>query len=265
MDEVARYNRARWKALAGANALFTRPKMDLDDDSARRLIDPNDQFGDLSGREVLCLASGGGQQSAAFALLGARVTVFDLSAEQLERDALVAERYGFDLEIAEGDMRDLSRFREASFDIVHHAYSINFVPDAREVFRQVARVLREGGIYQFQCANPFTVGVGQSDWNGAGYVLKRPYRAGEKIDSADQQWVFDRENCDPVPNPVEYRHTLSDLLNGLIGEGFVIAGVSDDSDMFPDEESEPGSWDHFVAFAPPWLCIRTVYRPDLKI
>ena len=40
--------------------------------------------------DVLCLAAGGGQQSVAFALLGANVTVFDLSETQLEHDRLAA-------------------------------------------------------------------------------------------------------------------------------------------------------------------------------
>ena len=41
MDEVAAYNQARWKALADADALFTRPRLDLDAESARRWIDPD--------------------------------------------------------------------------------------------------------------------------------------------------------------------------------------------------------------------------------
>ena len=86
MDEVAEYNKARWKALAEADALFTRPKLDLDLVSAKELVDPNDRFGEIKEKTVLCLAGGGGQQSAAFALLGANVTVFDISNEQLERD-----------------------------------------------------------------------------------------------------------------------------------------------------------------------------------
>ena len=40
----------------------------------------------IAGKGVLCLAGGGGQQSAAFALLGAKVTVLDFSETQLERD-----------------------------------------------------------------------------------------------------------------------------------------------------------------------------------
>ena len=130
MDEIAQYNQARWKALVEADALFTRPKLNLNADSARRMIDSGGKLGDVAGKKVLCLASGGGQQSAAFALLGAIVTVFDLSDEQLEQDKKVAAHYGFEIKTVQGDMRNLSPFEKESFDIVYHAYSLNFVPIA---------------------------------------------------------------------------------------------------------------------------------------
>ncbi|WP_431900498.1 hypothetical protein [Nonomuraea sp. bgisy101] len=34
-DDVHRYNKDRWEALAEANALFTRPRLDLDAVTAR--------------------------------------------------------------------------------------------------------------------------------------------------------------------------------------------------------------------------------------
>ena len=47
---------------------------------------PRDWFGDIEGARVLCLASGGGQQVPVLAAAGARVTSFDLSAAQLDKD-----------------------------------------------------------------------------------------------------------------------------------------------------------------------------------
>src|SRR5579859_4602835 len=117
MDEIARYNRARWTALVDANALFTRPKSDLTEVSARELVDPDHSLGDLKGKRVLCLAGGGGQQSVAFGLLGAQVTVVDLSDAQLERDREAAAHYSVSIETVQGDMRDLSHFPDDSFDI----------------------------------------------------------------------------------------------------------------------------------------------------
>jgi ubiquinone/menaquinone biosynthesis C-methylase UbiE len=265
MDEIAEYNRARWKALVEAGAVFTRPKFNLDADSARRLVDPDGKFGDVAKKDVLCLAGGGGQQSAAFALLGANVTVFDLSEDQLKRDIETARFYKTEIKIEQGDIRDLSGFEKASFDIVYHAYSINFVPDAAEVFRQVARVLRVGGIYHFGCANPFVMGVGQNDWNGEGYVLKQPYTGGARISYDDQDWVYDRRTNEKIPNPIEYRHTLSSILNGLIENGFVISHVSDNRDMNSDLTAAPKTWEHLTAFAPPWLSLLAIFRPDFKI
>src|SRR5688572_29855256 len=55
---------------------------------------PRDWFGDVGGKDILCLASGGGQQAPVLAATGANVTCFDNSAKQLESDRLVAEREG---------------------------------------------------------------------------------------------------------------------------------------------------------------------------
>ncbi|MCB1023754.1 MAG: class I SAM-dependent methyltransferase [Acidobacteria bacterium] len=262
MDSIAEYNRARWKALAEADALFTRPHLDLDRDSALELVDKNQRFGAIDKKTVLCLAGGGGQQAAAFALLGADVTVFDLSDEQLKRDEQVAEHYRVELKTFEGDMRDLSRLEADTFDIVYQPYSLNFVPDAASVFRQVARIVKKGGIFYLSCANPFTMEMDQNDWNGDGYVLKKPYLGGARITSNDQDWVYNKDLKAAIPNPVEYRHTLGDLINGLTESGFVIFAVSDTENFHPNSNDDPGSWGHFTSFAPPWLSFWTTYNPE---
>jgi ubiquinone/menaquinone biosynthesis C-methylase UbiE len=264
MDEVYEYNRKRWKALAEAEALFTRPKFDLDRESARQFIDPHNKLGEPAGKKVLCLAGGGGQQSAAFALLGAIVTAFDISDQQLERDREAADHYGVRIKTVRGDMRDLSAFAKDSFDIVFHPYSLNFVPDFGEVFREVSRILKKGGSYQVSFANPFVMGIKQDNWNGDGYVLSEPYQGGAEISYPDQNWVYDKSKNEPIPPPIEYRHKLSEIMNGLIGFGFMIRSVSDGESMYPDPNAEPASWDHFVAYAPPWLTVLAIYRPDLK-
>lgn len=260
MDEIARYNRERWKALVGADALYTRPALDLDPASAREMLDPEGRLGSAAGKEVLCLACGGGQQSAAFALLGARVTVFDLSEDQLRRDREAAAHYGVHVRTRQGDMRDMSCFEEAAFDIVYHGYSLGFVPDAGAVFEQVARVMRAGGLYHFNCANPFFLGLSEKDWDGEGYTLKRPYVEGAEVTYEDQGWVYDRGKSGArVPPPREYRHTLSALVGGLIGRGFAVLHISDYSGFHPDPQAEPGTWDHFVSIAPPWLSFWASY------
>lgn len=262
MDEIARYNSERWEALVKANALFTRPHLELTPELAQERVNPGGMFGDLHGKDVLLLAGGGGQQSAAFALLGARVTVFDLVEGQLEHDRKAAQHYGISIVTQQGDMRDLSVFADAAFDLVYQPYSLNFVPDSREVFAQVARVLRPGGVYYFMCANPFAAGLTENDWNGSGYSLCSPYIQGAKIVYQDSDWVYERDKTDkPIQGPQEFRQTLSTLVNGLIENGFRLTRLEEVGASVPDPDAPPGTWEHFTSVIPPWLAFWSVYQP----
>ena len=51
----------------------------------------------MKGLDILCLASGGGQQGPTLAAADAKVTVFDASVNQLAQDRIVAEREGLDI------------------------------------------------------------------------------------------------------------------------------------------------------------------------
>lgn len=50
--------------------------------------------GEMKGKKILGLASGGGQQIPVFTALGADCTVLDYSAEQLKREEEVGKRGG---------------------------------------------------------------------------------------------------------------------------------------------------------------------------
>src|ERR1041384_7875004 len=80
-------------------------------------------FPPLQGADVLCLASGGGQQGPILAAAGARVTVFDNSPAQLQQDQLVAKRESLPLRTVEGDAADLSMFANESFDLIFNPVS----------------------------------------------------------------------------------------------------------------------------------------------
>ena len=95
LDELARFNKERWEALAAAEFFYTRPWLDLDPISARQRVDSQNRLGELAGQKVLCLGCGGGQQSAALALLGAQVTVLDLTDNQLAGDRRAARAHEY--------------------------------------------------------------------------------------------------------------------------------------------------------------------------
>lgn len=65
---------------------------------------PHHWFGELRGKKLLGLASGGGQQIPIFAALGAVCTVLDYSPQQCESERQVAQREGYAVTVLEADM-----------------------------------------------------------------------------------------------------------------------------------------------------------------
>ena len=106
---------------------------------------PREWLGELKGKRILGLASGGGQQMPVFAALGAICTVFDYSPLQLESERMVAEREGYDIRIIRGDMTKRLPFEDGEFDIIFHPVSNCYVEDVRPIWRECFRVLRPGG------------------------------------------------------------------------------------------------------------------------
>jgi SAM-dependent methyltransferase len=253
MDEINKTNRERWNALANANVEFSRPFLDFTPEKAKSYVGRYEIIKIVQGKKILCLASGGGQDSVAFGLLGAKVTVMDLSDIQLERDQQGAAHHNLNVKTFQGDMRDLSVFPDNAFEIVWQPYSINFVPSVKAVYREVSRVLKPGGIYYMQFANPFVQAVDDEAWDGKAYPLCRPYIDGDDLTQYFPHWDVDQADGDPIKldSPHEYRHTLSTVLNTMVLNGFVLLHLQEY--MGEAEDPELGTWDHFMQIAPPWF------------
>lgn len=180
---------------------------------------PRDWFpADMRGVDVLALASGGGQQAPVLAAAGANVTVFDNSDAQLAQDRLVADREGLDLRTVQGDMRDLSAFGDASFDLVFHPVSNLFCPELMPVWRECYRVVRPGGALLAGFMNPdlFIFDREAEDHRKELVVRhKLPYSDLTHM-SADERsrWVGD--------GPLEYSHTMTEQVGGQLQAGFVL-------------------------------------------
>ncbi len=186
---------------------------------------PRDWFPELTDCDVLCLASGGGQQGPILAGAGARVTVLDNSPKQLAQDRLVAEREGLEIGTVEGDMADLSMFPEHCFDLIVHPVSNCFVPDVRPVWAEAFRVLRRGGALLAGFDNPVIyVFDGELAEQGTLKVRHRlPYADTTSLTEEElQRW---KESG----RPLEFGHTLDDQIGGQLACGFVLTGFYEDA------------------------------------
>jgi SAM-dependent methyltransferase len=190
---------------------------------------PKAWFGELQQADVLCLASGGGQQGPILAAAGANVTVYDYSPRQLAQDRQVAERDGLSLATVAGDMADLSIFPDASFDLIFHPVSNVFVPDVKPVWREAFRVLRPGGALLSGFTNPvlylFDMDLAEEGLYQVKYAL--PYSDLSSPDEATRRRFRDQGMA------LEFGHTLQDQIGGQIQAGFLIAGFYED--IHPEE------------------------------
>lgn len=187
---------------------------------------PASWFPPLAGKDVLCLASGGGQQGPILAAAGGRVTVFDNSPRQLAQDRSVAERDGLDLVTVQGDMADLSAFQGSSFDLIVHPVSNVFAPDVRPVWKEAFRVLRPGGVLLAGITNPvvYIFDANLADQGELQVRYSLPYSDLEQLPKDRLQEYME------TGQPVEFSHTLEDQIGGQLEAGFLLAGFFEDYD-----------------------------------
>jgi SAM-dependent methyltransferase len=235
--DVQKHNRRAWDQMAEEGSEWSIPADPELIDYARRgeialyltpsRPCPQDWLPEFQGRDVLCLAAGGGNQGPILSAAGARVTVFDISPKQLALDVEVAKRENLALETVTGDMSDLSIFPEASFDTVVNPVSNLYVHNVRKVWQETHRVLRKGGILMAGFMNPafYIFDRNKMDQEGVLQVKNSlPYSDIESLPAED------RRKLNEEGWPLEFSHSLDDQIGGQIQAGFIITGLYEDRD-----------------------------------
>lgn len=244
--DVVSYNRDQWNKQVAQGNPWTIPVTPEQIAAARRgewailltnqIFVPRTWFPhDLTGVDILCLASGGGQQGPILAAAGANVTVFDNSPKQLEQDQLVAEREGLTIRTVQGDMRDLSAFADGSFDLIFHPVSNVFVHEIRPVWRECARVLRRGGVLMAGFMNPFVYLFDMLKLDRGEFEVRH------RLPYSDLTSISERERLEAFgpDHALEFGHTLTDQIGGQLEAGFVLTAMYEDYNNGPESEYMP--------------------------
>jgi SAM-dependent methyltransferase len=241
--DIVKYNKNAWNLEVEKGNKWTVPVNPHEIESAKQgnwhivltpcKPVPRHWFPDLENLNVLCLASGGGQQAPILAAAGANVTLLDNSPGQLEQDHLVASRESLAINIFEGDMTAPFPFPDDAFSLIVHPVSNLFVENVQPVWNECFRVLKTGGILMSGMINPAAFLFDQQLIDKQGILQVKyslPYSDIRSLDVATVTQLIEQNE------PLEFSHTLDDLIGGQLKAGFVITGFYEDCSTSEDND-----------------------------
>ena len=179
---------------------------------------PHRWFGNLKGKKILGLASGGGQQMPIFAALGAECTVLDYSEKQLESEKLVSEREGYDIRIIRADMTKRLPFEDEEFDLIFHPVSNCYVKEVKPIWKECFRVLKKGGELL----------------SGVDHYINYVVDGDEKeiVNSLPFDPLINekyREQLEADDAGMQFSHTLEEQIGGQLEAGFTLLELYEDT------------------------------------
>lgn len=182
---------------------------------------PHEWFGEIKGKKILGLASGGAQQMPIFAALGADCTVLDYSEKQIKSEIEFAEREGYQIRAIRADMTKPLPFDNEEFDLIFHPVSNCYVKDVKSIWKECWRVLKPGGILV----------------SGVDHYINY-------IVDADEKEIINRLPYDPTENEeyrrqleqddagMQFSHSLEEQINGQLEAGFTLLNLYEDTNGF---------------------------------
>jgi SAM-dependent methyltransferase len=184
-----------------------------------------EELGDVSGKTLLHLQCHFGLDTLSWAKRGAIVTGVDLSPKAIKLARSLAQEVGLDARFIESDVFALPSHLSGQFDIVFMSYGVlHWLSDLKAWGRIVAHYLKPGGIFYIVDSHPLAhVFPLDSDITDGTTELRPwfPYFH----DPAGCRWESGIDYADKTartPPEVNWRHSMGDIVNALIGSGLHI-------------------------------------------
>ncbi|MGI1804480.1 class I SAM-dependent methyltransferase [Exiguobacterium sp. TDN 0502] len=224
MEEQSRINKQAWEYRAyefwvkrdGAPAEYATS---IKADPAAMLKKHRHYFEDVAGKAIANICGSNGRKAVPLALVGADVTVFDISEENARYALELAHYAETKIEYIIGDIYaiDLTRYSDR-FDILYLEGGIlHYFADLKRFLQILFAILKPGGQLILSDFHP----VGR--WIDADLTYRPRYfdQALHASDLAYKSHFTDQEQADFPDVAVRY-FTLSEILNGVIATHFTL-------------------------------------------
>lgn len=199
-------------------------------------------LGNIAGKKVLHLQCHFGQDTISLARMGATATGVDFSDKAIDKANELAQSYGVAARFICSDIYDLHNHLDEQFDIVFTSYgTIGWLPDLDKWAGIVAHFLKPGGEFIFAEFHP-VVWMYDANFQKIDYSY---FKTDAIIETNIGTYA---DVAAPIANEtISWNHSLSEVLNSLIGAGLRIACFNE-FDYTPYncfnnlEEYEPGRY-----------------------
>jgi len=193
-------------------------------------------LGNVKDKSLLHLQCHFGMDTLSFARLGANVTGVDISSAAIEQGNALKTELDLQAQFICADIYDFAKENKQQFDHVFTSYGVLcWLHDLKTWAQMIKRALKPGGEFHLVEFHPF-----------ADVLMGYPYFSdGQAL--VEQEGTY-TENCDGTEHTImTWAHTLSDVINALIGAGLnikqVVEYASSPYDCFEDmTQMEDGSY-----------------------
>lgn len=180
------------------------------------------EVGDVNGKKLLHLQCHFGMDSLDWARRGAHVTGVDLSDIAIKEARSLNKELGLSAEFVCCNVLDTADYIKQEFDIVFTSYgTIGWLPDLKPWANMISRMLKPGGLFYIAEFHP-VIWMFDDDFTHIQYA----YENREVIVTENQGTYTDR-NADIRGKEYSWNHSISEVLNALIGGGLAIASFNE--------------------------------------
>ncbi|MCH7373592.1 class I SAM-dependent methyltransferase [Aeromonas sp. MR16] len=188
-------------------------------------------LGDIAGKKVLHLQCHVGFDSFALEMLGAEVTAIDYSASAIEIANRIKDSFNLKTNFHCANVCDLSSLDLGEFDIVFTSYGVLvWLRDLKSWAISIATHLKEDGLFCIVDEHPFARVFSNPNKDNvrfnSGYL--HTYGMGEQPFKANYKYSYasDEKELDHQEQYV-WSHSISELINSLVGAGLNVVDFSE--------------------------------------
>jgi 2-polyprenyl-3-methyl-5-hydroxy-6-metoxy-1,4-benzoquinol methylase len=178
-------------------------------------------FEQIEGKKIANLCGSNGRKAVPLALLGAEVTVFDISEENKRYAMELAEAANVSIQYVVTDIYDIDLAKYGGhFDMLYLEGGIlHYFNDIGKFMTILYSLLQENGVMVLSDFHPLRRCLVSASENQ--YQIQQNY-FDEQLHTADVAYkqYFDEHEQQDFPDVVIRLYTLSDIINSVIASGF---------------------------------------------